>query len=138
MLLGKSPFSQLICLIFLFRFSSLQPATDYWIRLSALVDLVKIKETLMVEFQTKACPPDIPLPPLVQNRTKNSLVVRWLPPADNGSSILYYILECDDGTGCEKFSEVYRGKNKQYAVSKLQLSTQYCLRLAAYNDMGIR
>ena len=71
--------------------------------------------------------------------------MRWVPPLDNGSPISQYILECDDGNGMmasavdgETFSEVYRGRNKQFTIGKLQPSTCYAIRLAACNEIGTR
>ena len=65
--------------------------------------------------------------------------MRWTPPNDNGSPIGAYVLECDDGSGdASQFAEVYRGRGKQFTVSKLQSSTCYALRLAACNDVGTR
>ena len=124
--------------VFVARFSDLQPGTDYWVRLSALADQVKVRETPAVDFRTAACPPDAPLPPKVQSRTRNSIVCRWVAPTENGSHISNYILECDDGTQSGKFTEVYRGRNKQFSIAKLQSSTCYSIRLAACNDIGTR
>ncbi len=118
--------------------SNLKPGCDYWVRLSALINQVKVREAVTAEFRTAAHRPDAPLPPKVQNRTRNSLVLRWVAPADNGSHISYYVLECDDGTDSCKFTEVYRGRNKQFSISKLQASTNYAIRLAASNDLGTR
>jgi hypothetical protein len=118
------------------RLMDLQPGTDYWIRVSALVNEMKVKDAPLVEFRTDACRPDTPLMPKLQNRTRNSLVVRWTSPSDNGSTIVHYILECDDGTGNDQYSEVYRNRNKQFTISKLQSSTCYAIRLAACNEIG--
>lgn len=106
--------------------------------MSALVDQIKVRDAPLVEFRTDACPPDTPLPPKLQNRSRNNLVLRWSPPADNGSPIIHYILECDDGAGNDQYSEAYRGRNKQFAIGKLQSSTCYAIRLAACNEIGIR
>ena len=116
------------------RLIDLQPGTDYWIRVSALVDNIKVRESPDVEFRTDACPPDAPLPPKLQNRTKNSLLLRWMAPADNGSPVVQYVLECDDGN--DQFSEAYRGRSKTFTISKLQSSTCYAIRLAACNEIG--
>ena len=112
----------------------LQPGTDYCIRVSALVNQIKVRDAPIVDFRTDACAPDTPLPPKLQNRTRNSLLLRWSSPADNGSPINHYVLECDDGN--EQYSEAYRGRNKQFAISKLQSSTCYAIRLAACNEIG--
>lgn len=114
----------------------LQPGMDYWIRVSALVDELKVKDAPVVEFRTDACRPGTPFSPKLQNRTRNSLLLRWSSPADNGSPIVHYILECDDGSGNDRFSEAYRGRNKQFTISKLQSSTCYAIRLAACNEIG--
>uniref|UniRef100_A0A0P5L944 Fibronectin type III domain-containing protein 3B n=1 Tax=Daphnia magna TaxID=35525 RepID=A0A0P5L944_9CRUS len=119
-----------------FRLMDLQPGMDYWIRVSALVDELKVKDAPVVEFRTDACRPGTPFSPKLQNRTRNSLLLRWSSPADNGSPIVHYILECDDGSGNDRYSEAYRGRNKQFTISKLQSSTCYAIRLAACNEIG--
>lgn len=124
------------------RCADLQPGTDYWIRVSALVDQIKVRDSPVVEFRTESCAPDAPAPPKLGSRTKNSLLLRWSSPAENGSPITSFILEWDDGTGNgnneQQFSEAYRGRNKQFTVSKLQSSTCYAFRLAACNEIGMR
>lgn len=121
------------------RFADLQPGTEYWIRLSALVNRIRVRDAPLVDFSTEACPPDSPLAPKLTSRTKNSVVLRWSAPAENGSPLSQYILECGDDTeNNEQFSEVFRGRNKQFTVTKLQPSTCYSFRLAACNEIGIR
>lgn len=54
---------------------------------------------------------------------------------DNGSHILHYILEYDDGKGGD-FVELHKSRGKQHTLSKLQPATGYKFRLAALNEVG--
>jgi len=104
------------------------------------VNDIQAREAAVVEFRTDACSPDTPEVKM-QNRTRSSLNVRWSQPIDNGSPILQYVLECDDGSGSltgDSFTEVYRGRSKQFTIGKLQPSTCYAIRLAASNEIGTR
>lgn len=130
------------------RLVDLQPGTDYWVRVSALVNnRIRVRDSPRIQFRTESCPPDAPLPPKVASRTRNNVLLRWSAPPENGSSIVHYILECtggdDDDSGADNnesrsFNEVYRGRNKQFTVGKLQSSTCYAFRLAACNEIGTR
>lgn len=86
-------------------------------------------------FKTPPCEPDQPLPVKLIIRTKNSLQLRWNAPADNGSHIIHYMLECNNGMNGE-FVEVCKTKSKQFTLNKLQPSTPYAFRLAALNECG--
>lgn len=55
---------------------------------------------------------------------------------DNGSRVTAFILEVFGSNG--EWTEVYRGKNKQHTISKLQPNTRYRVRLAAVNELGKR
>jgi hypothetical protein len=62
---------------------------------------------------------------------------RWNASADNGSHIIQYILEYDEGKD-EGFVEVFKSRGKQHNLTKLQASTCYKFRLAAVNAYGKR
>lgn len=100
-----------------------------------------------VSFVTKSCEPDRPAPPKLVSRTKTSVSLRWNAPSDNGKHILHYILECDNGrqplptfgtmeNAYDQFEEIYRGRAKNYNVTKLLSSTSYRFRLIAENELG--
>lgn len=61
--------------------------------------------------------------------------LRWNAPTDNGSHIIHYILECNDGK-CKDFTEITKTKGKQFSIQKLQPSTCYTFRLIAINECG--
>ncbi|KAK7882929.1 hypothetical protein WMY93_029103 [Mugilogobius chulae] len=69
--------------------------------------------------------------------TKNTLVLQWKAPCDNGSKIQNYILQWDEGKGGGTFEQCYYGPQKQYRVTKLSPASRYSFRLAAKNDMGV-
>ena len=86
--------------------------------------------------------------------------MRWNAPSDNGKHILHYVLEYDEGRlqqsptfgswcgtcnadnyscACkvyDHFVEVFRGRAKNFNVTKLQSSTTYRFRLIAENELG--
>ncbi|CAF1622355.1 unnamed protein product [Adineta ricciae] len=114
----------------------LKPATEYHLKVCACIDSCKGEYTNPVPFTTDQCEPDRPAPPkLLGSRLKNSMTLKWTATADNGSKVLNYILEYDEGKGRE-FVEVYRGIKKQYLLSKLTPATFYAFRLAAENSIG--
>ncbi|XP_068123361.1 fibronectin type-III domain-containing protein 3A isoform X1 [Hyperolius riggenbachi] len=115
----------------------LRPATDYHARVQAELNSVKGNPSEAVSFTTLSCEPDTPNPPRITNRTKNSLSLQWKASCDNGSKIHSYLLEWDEGKGCQEFSQCYYGLQKQFRVTKLSPAMGYTFRLAAKNDMGM-
>ncbi|KFD51493.1 hypothetical protein M514_07706 [Trichuris suis] len=113
----------------------LKPATDYFVRLKALLEERGLHGDLTepVSFRTKATFPDKPYPPRVVQRMKTSLLLRWSAPNDNGSKIMAYLLELEEEGA---FKEVYSGPLRQAKVQKLLMSTEYRFRLAAKNQCG--
>uniref|UniRef100_H2YMM2 Fibronectin type-III domain-containing protein n=1 Tax=Ciona savignyi TaxID=51511 RepID=H2YMM2_CIOSA len=90
-----------------------------------------------VEFMTLSCVPDPPQAPKSTNRTKNSLLIKWSVPVDNGERIKNYHLEWDSGSLGSTFSLLYTGHHKQYKVLRLQPSHQYQFRVSAENVHGL-
>lgn len=88
-------------------------------------------------FSTPACPPDPPLPPELKGRRRDSLQLKWNAPPDNGAPIYQYVLEWDEGRG-EGFVEIFKNRNKQHNVIRLQPATSYRFRIAAVNECGKR
>ena len=79
--------------------------------------------------------------------------MRWNAPNDNGAHIQHYILEEDRtyqptyglGSACNvdaysspsrAFVEVFRGRSKNFNMTKLQSSTTYRFRLIAESELG--
>lgn len=118
------------------KLEELKPATEYFVCVQACVEDVKGSPSQSCAFQTKTCEPDVPQPPKLVSRTKSSLLLKWNAPCDNGSKIISYVLECDQGSGGKDYEEVFSGSQKQFKVTKLAASTAYCFRLAAANIVG--
>ncbi|XP_006008926.1 fibronectin type-III domain-containing protein 3A isoform X1 [Latimeria chalumnae] len=116
--------------------SDLRPATDYHVKVSAMCNSVKGSASELVNFTTESSEPDIPAPPKLFSRTKNSLSLQWKAPNDNGSKITNYLLEWDEGK-LGAFKECYFGHLKQYKLTKLFPFTRYTFKLAAKNDIGM-
>ncbi|XP_050085299.1 fibronectin type-III domain-containing protein 3A isoform X2 [Anopheles aquasalis] len=134
------------------KVKDLRPGQEYTVLLQVYLDQLHGTPTDATVFVTPPCEPDPPLPPKVLNRTKNTMQLRWNAAVDNGSPIMHYILEYDNGKGngvllgvggqtggrvpSYDFVEVCKTKNKQFTVSKLQPSTTYIFRLSAVNEYG--
>lgn len=97
---------------------------------------IKGTATQPVVFVTPSCEPDKPLPPKLMNRTRNSLLLRWTAPHDNGSPIQHYLLEYDEGRGDGHWVDICKTKAKQYSVPKLHSGSTYAFRLCAINSFG--
>ncbi|XP_061575736.1 fibronectin type-III domain-containing protein 3A isoform X1 [Cololabis saira] len=115
----------------------LRPATDYHVRVQAMCNCLLGSPSEGVSFTTLSCEPDPPNPPRKASGTKNTLVLQWKAPCDNGSKIQNYILQWDEGKGTGIFEQCYYGPQKQYRVTKLTPASRYSFRLAAKNDMGV-
>lgn len=115
----------------------LRPATDYHVRVQAICNCLQGSLSEAVSFTTLTCEPDPPNPPKKASGTKNTLVLQWKAPCDNGSKIQNYILQWDEGKGTGTFEQCYYGPQKQYRVTKLSPASRYSFRLAAKNDMGV-
>uniref|UniRef100_A0A665UH38 Fibronectin type-III domain-containing protein 3A n=1 Tax=Echeneis naucrates TaxID=173247 RepID=A0A665UH38_ECHNA len=115
----------------------LRPATDYHVRVQAMCNCLRGSPSEAVSFTTLSCEPDSPNPPRKASGTKNTLVLQWKAPCDNGSKIQNYILQWDEGKGTGVYEQCYYGSQKQYRVTKLSPASKYSFRLAAKNDMGI-
>lgn len=123
------------------RIRDLRPGQEYSVCLQVYLQELHGSPSEEALFSTPCCEPDQPLPPKIIAKTKNSLQLRWNAPLDNGSHILQYVLETDEGKGPAEngepvFVEVMKMKGKQYSLSKLQPSTWYLFRLAAINAFG--
>ncbi|KAK5868936.1 hypothetical protein PBY51_009908 [Eleginops maclovinus] len=114
----------------------LRPASDYHVRVQAMCNCLQGSPSEAVNFTTLSCEPDPPNAPRKASGTKNTLVLQWKPPCDNGSKIQNYILQWDEGKGTGIYEQCYYGPQKQYRVTKLSPASRYSFRLAAKNDMG--
>ncbi|XP_061828359.1 fibronectin type-III domain-containing protein 3A isoform X2 [Nerophis lumbriciformis] len=114
----------------------LRPATDYHVRVQAMSNCLQGNPSEAVSFTTSSCEPEPPNPPRKASGTKNTLVLQWKAPCDNGSKVQNYILQWDEGKGSGVFEQCYYGPQKQYRLTKLSPASRYSFRLAAKNDMG--
>ncbi|XP_048839383.1 fibronectin type-III domain-containing protein 3A-like [Brienomyrus brachyistius] len=115
---------------------ALRPATDYHARVGALCDHLQGHSSEAVSFTTLSCEPDTPAAPRKSSGNKNTILLQWKAPCDNGSKIQNYILQWDEGKGNGEFEQCYYGPQKQHRVAKLLPASKYTFRLAAKNDLG--
>ncbi|XP_060050844.1 fibronectin type-III domain-containing protein 3A isoform X3 [Erinaceus europaeus] len=116
--------------------NDLKPATDYYAKVQAESNTIKGTPSEAESFTTLSCEPDIPNPPRIANRTKNSLTLQWRAPSDNGSKIQSFVLEWDEGKGNGEFCHCYVGSQKQFKITKLSPAMGCKFRLSAKNDYG--
>ncbi|KAM5289289.1 fibronectin type-III domain-containing protein 3A [Ctenodactylus gundi] len=116
--------------------SDLKPATDYHARVQAESNSIKGNPSEAESFTTLSCEPDVPNPPRIANRTKNSLTLQWKAPCDNGSKIQSFVLEWDEGKGNGEFCQCYMGSQKQFKITKLSPAMGCKFRLSAKNEYG--
>uniref|UniRef100_A0A665UIW8 Fibronectin type-III domain-containing protein n=1 Tax=Echeneis naucrates TaxID=173247 RepID=A0A665UIW8_ECHNA len=112
----------------------LRPATDYHVRVQAMCNCLRGSPSEAVSFTTLSCEPDSPNPPRKASGTKNTLVLQWKAPCDNGSKIQNYILQWDEGKGTGVYEQCYYGSQKQYRVTKLSPASKYSFRLAPQHN----
>lgn len=119
------------------RIQDLKPGVEYSVCVTAWLDGVAGSASEPSLFCTPVCEPDTPSAPKLITRTRTTLQLRWVATADNGAANLNYILQSwQEATGT--WLEVFRGKGKQFNLSKLQPATKYKYRLGAVNDFGQR
>ncbi|EFJ41212.1 hypothetical protein VOLCADRAFT_119739 [Volvox carteri f. nagariensis] len=118
-----------------YKVTKLQPGVRYTSRVQAVNPLGEGPFSLCSAYTTQATVPAAPEPPVVQAAASNALTLQWTPPPDNGSPIIGYRLERDDGPGTE-FRHCYVGPNTWHTVTKLSPGTVYRFRLRADNDEG--
>ncbi|XP_018899545.1 fibronectin type-III domain-containing protein 3A isoform X2 [Bemisia tabaci] len=116
------------------RVQDLRPVTDYAVCVQVHFEELAGLASEPTLFTTPPCEPDAPYPPKLVSRLRNGLQLKWFAANDNGSRILQYILECDQG--CGEFVEIFKNKNKTFNYKPLTPSTFYKFRLAAVNEYG--
>uniref|UniRef100_A0A3P9IAC8 Fibronectin type III domain containing 3Ba n=1 Tax=Oryzias latipes TaxID=8090 RepID=A0A3P9IAC8_ORYLA len=119
-----------------YHLKDLRPATDYHVRVLAMYNSVRGSCSEPVSFTTHCSVPDVPLPPKLSQRSKTTLSLQWKPPGDNGSKIVNYLLEWDEGKKNNVFRECYFGNQRHYKVTRLFPACCYTFRVAAHNDIG--
>lgn len=98
----------------------------------------------VVHFKTISTAPGPPQPPSLSARARNNLKFKWNTPEETGGEyILYYLLQMSPpplgqpaDTSGEGYTEVYRGVEKSFKVSKLQPGVRYTVRVKAVNKIG--
>ncbi|XP_073994943.1 miles to go isoform X2 [Rhodnius prolixus] len=115
------------------RIEDLRPGTEYFVCVSARLDQAVGCPSLPALFLTPPCKPDPPPIPKLASRTRNSISLKWLAAADNGSHIDHYVVE---GETNGVWSEISKSKSKHALIPKLQPATKYTFRLAAVNQFG--
>ncbi|XP_077285751.1 miles to go isoform X2 [Arctopsyche grandis] len=117
------------------RVQDLRPGTEYTVCLQAHAEEYTGAASETAIVRTEACEPSAPTALRATGRARTTLQLRWNAPNDNGSHILHYILQYDEGKGGD-FVDLCKPRNKQHNLQKLEVATCYRFRLAAVNGVG--
>ncbi|RXG73719.1 Fibronectin type-III domain-containing protein 3a [Armadillidium vulgare] len=115
--------------------TNLRPGTEYKLYIVCFCNGIRAYQTAKQSFSTKPTVPDPPQPPRLVDRKKQSLLLKWNAPKENGAKILHYSLEMKGGH-LNTWTEIYRNKNKEFLITKLRPQTSYRFRLLANNEVG--
>jgi len=117
--------------------SNLLPGRTYPIKLRAVNEVGKGDWSETVELTTGASNPEAPQAPSIAVRSASCLLIYWHEPANNGSPIIEYRLECS-AKRSDMFKLIYTGQSARYELKcqTLQPSTQYFFRVQAVNANG--
>ncbi|PAA68603.1 hypothetical protein BOX15_Mlig033339g1, partial [Macrostomum lignano] len=134
----------------------LKPNTEYFVKAKANLDALAGRFTESVAFRTRCLPPGPPGAPVLVARSRNSLTVKWGASENRGIKPTGYALELAEAaaaseadcepdadaassapSGSEKFTERYRGSQRQFKINKLSPSRKYLIRVAAFSSLGL-
>ncbi|CAH0603310.1 unnamed protein product [Chrysodeixis includens] len=87
-------------------------------------------------FTTAAAPPDAPDTPSAEVQGPRTARLEWSPPRENGAPVLDYRLEMSATNVDDAFSEIYRGIETSYEISRLVPFSPYFFRVCATNAAG--
>eukprot|EP00824_Muranothrix_gubernata_P023462 TRINITY_DN6288_c0_g1_i1.p1 TRINITY_DN6288_c0_g1~~TRINITY_DN6288_c0_g1_i1.p1 ORF type:complete len:2864 (-),score=586.82 TRINITY_DN6288_c0_g1_i1:48-8639(-) len=88
------------------------------------------------EFTMRLSVPEAPVAVTGVDRTGTTLTMAWRPPLrDNGSPIIKYTVEMDDGGGVD-FARVFEGPETKFTADNLKPNTEYNFRVSAWNKIG--
>lgn len=88
----------------------------------------------IASFMTQASVPNQPSQPAVVSSTANSVTLEWPPISGNGSEILSYTLELDEGSQGYEF--VAKVQERTVTLSNLRNGVPYKVRVCAENSEG--
>ena len=124
-----------------YLFDSLQPDTNYKLRIQAANSVGVGQFSNMVKFKTKALPPQPPNLECVWI-SYNGIKLKW-NTNDNFSYILQYKKndhkydkDNDDNVNWDKLTTIYEGSSNQFRLNKLIESSSYLFRICAVNEAG--
>ncbi|KAG1670997.1 hypothetical protein FOA52_014239 [Chlamydomonas sp. UWO 241] len=117
------------------KLARLTPGQRYSFRVRAANRVGESRLSELMSFATQATVPSQPEPPAMLSSSSDSVIMRWAPPAGNGSPVSSYRLERSDGDGCE-YQLAYAGPNENAIVGGLRSGVRYQFRLLAENSEG--
>jgi hypothetical protein len=117
------------------KLARLMPGQRYSFRVRAANGVGESRPSELMSFATQATVPTQPEPPSMLSASSDSVILRWAPPAGNGSPVTSYRLERADGDGGE-YQIAYAGPNDNAMVGGLRSGVRYQFRLLAENGEG--
>lgn len=118
----------------------LMPNTTYVFRLEIRTSAGNLASAHL-PVTTAPAPPDAPSPPIVVNATSRTVELRWIPPSDNGSPIVRYVLY-GRRQRAGRFKRLFIGLADSFVcgsrsdADQLAPDTLYVFKLKASNSYG--
>lgn len=116
--------------------TSLTAGECHRFRVRAIHQNVSSQPSEPISVTTDSRPPMKPEAPCVTQITSSAIRIKWTAPEDNGKSILYYKVETDGADGM-LFETDVPASNAFLKIVDLSAQTEYKLRLAAVNAVGV-
>jgi hypothetical protein len=117
-----------------FTWKKLSPGVRYSARVKAVNCVGEGAFSSIASFMTQASVPNQPSQPAMVSSTANSATLEWPPISGNGSEILSYTLELDEGSQGYEF--VAKVQERTVTLSNLKSDVPYKVRVCAENSEG--
>lgn len=115
----------------------LKPNLEYYIKAATRYGSFVGNRTTPVRFKTEPSEPNAPKSPVLVQRTRCELALKWANTPDNGSKLHSFILEMKQAIDVtSEWMEVYNGPQHYCKINKLIPATEYTFRLCATNSYG--
>ena len=94
-------------------------------------------ETITITVTDKNEPPNKPDPPVVSNKTENSLTVTWTEPTNTGPDIDDYDVQYQEGDSGGFIPWAHNSADRTTTITGLTPGTSYEVQVRAHNEEGM-